>query len=95
MDQAERVNIRSIVTEIVDSNVADKETHFGRKYSVFKDKYPNLFRVCCEGKIDKTNLDFMLSMLSKMENQNLTQYDASAEVGQMLFSKYVEPNIKR
>jgi hypothetical protein len=93
MDQEERENIQRIVNDIAGSTLVNKESYFGEKYPTFKSKYPNLFRLSCEGKIDNSNLSFMLAMLSKMENRELNQYDASAEVGQMLFSKYVEPRI--
>jgi hypothetical protein len=36
----------------------------------------------------------MLGMLNKMNNENMTQYDASANVGQMLYDKYIHDNIK-
>jgi hypothetical protein len=44
--------------------------------------------------MDIANLNFMLGMLNKMNNENMTQYDASANVGQMLYDKYIHDNIK-
>ena len=89
----DRDKILTIVNDILESKVVNKETYFEIKYSEFKEQYPNLFRITCEGKIDKNNLDFMMGMLAKMENTKLSQYDASAEVGTMLYKKYVEPKL--
>lgn len=93
MNQSDRDMITSIISEITKSNIVNKEKYFEEKYPHFKDKYPHLLRTVCEGKIDKNNIHFMLSMLNKMENNNMSQYDASVEVGTMLFKKYVEPKI--
>ena len=95
MNQSDRDMISEIIAEITKSSIADKEKHFESKYPEFKEKYPHLLRTVCEGKIDKDNLNFMMSMLGKMENTKMSQYDASGEVGTMLFKKYVEPKLNK
>jgi hypothetical protein len=93
MNEQERDDIRQIIHKISSSSVTNKESYFSEKYPEFKKKYPGLFEMTCNQKLNKMNLEFMLSMLEKMETEKMTQYDASAQVGTMLFQKYVEPNL--
>ena len=87
--------IMTIVNTIRQSKVKDKAKHFENIYENFKTKYPTLYaKACSNDKLDTANLDFMISMLDKMNNENMTQYDASAHVGQMLYDKYIHDNIK-
>lgn len=87
--------IMTIVTTIRQSNVKDKAQHFEKIYGNFKEKYPKLFeKACSDDQMDIANLNFMMSMLNKMNNENMTQFDASAQVGQMLYDKYIHDNIK-
>ena len=84
-----------IVKAIQDTNVPNKEAYFSSKYAQFKTKYPMLYEMACkEEKVDMTNLGFMLTMLDKMSQESVSQYDASASVGQMLYDKYIHENIK-
>jgi hypothetical protein len=86
--------IKEIVNDITSSTVKNKEQHFATIYADFKAKYPLLYEHACKGKLDPKTLDFMLQMLNSINNKEKTQFDASAAVGQMLFSKYVEPKLK-
>jgi hypothetical protein len=87
--------IMTIVDIIRQSKVKNKTVHFEKIYENFKTKYPKLYeKACSNNEMDIANLNFMLSMLNKMNNENLTQYDASAQVGQMLYDKYIHDNIK-
>jgi hypothetical protein len=94
MDEVERSSIRKIIAFIREAQVDNKEEYFATKYATFKKKYPNLYSVACNDKVDLANLDFMLHMLEKMKKDNVSQYDASAEVGQLLYSQFVEPKFK-
>lgn len=87
--------IMSIVNAIQNTNVPHKAEYFASKYAVFKQRYPQLYALACKDeKFDTKTLEFMLEMLGKMGNETLTQYDASANVGQMLYDKYIHENIK-
>lgn len=93
MQSTQRTMIIDIIQKIMVSTISNKEEHFGTKYSNFKNKYPILFKSACDGTLDMTNLGFMMDALRRMERDNLSQYDASAQVGQMLYEKYVEPTL--
>lgn len=88
-------NILTIVNTIRESKVANKEQYFENIYANFKKKYPTLYaKACSNDEMDVANLTYMLGMLNKMNSENVTQYDASAQVGQMLYEKYIHENIK-
>jgi hypothetical protein len=87
--------IKAIVTAICNSDVENKQQYFENKYANFKKKYPKLFEMACSREpMEMSNLDFMLAMLSKMKDDSMTQHDASVEVGQFMYDKYIHENIK-
>jgi len=87
--------IVNIVKAISESKVPNKEQYFENIYGNFKKQYPHLYaKACSDNQMDINNLTFMLSMLNKMKDDNVSQYDASAQVGQMLYDKYIHENIK-
>lgn len=94
MQDFQRESIRRIIKRITESTVENKEEYFGQMYPNFKEKYPVLFQKVCDGDLDINNLNYMLGLLEKIENENLSQFDASANVGQMLYARYVEPSLK-
>ena len=85
--------IKTIVQTIQSSHHKNKEAYFAEEYKEFKEKYPVLYSRACSGKTE--NLDFMLNMLKQINNNQKSQFDASAAVGQMLYDKYVDPKIKK
>ncbi len=85
--------ISEIIQEIQSSKVNNKETYFKNLYPEFEKKYPHLFKMSCETIIDNNILNFMLSKLNNIKNNNITQNDASIDVGQILFDKYIDPKI--
>ena len=93
MDQPNRDTILKIVENIRTSDVPNKDEHFSAKYPQFKKKYPTVFKMACDTTFDLGTLHYMLDFLQKMEYENVSQYDASASVGEMLFTKYVKPKI--
>lgn len=88
------MDVYKIVKFIQESPIKNKEEVFGEKYSNFKQQYPILFEVACrKEKIDENMLQMMIAMASKISTNEVTQFDASAQVGQILYNKYVEPII--
>jgi hypothetical protein len=87
--------IKTIVRSIQEATVSDKFTYFETKYANFKKKYPMLYEQACKNSsFDMKSLDFMLQLLEQMQSSSVSQYDASASVGQMLYNKYIHENIK-
>lgn len=84
--------VLNIIEYIQRSNIINKEEYFSEKYATFKKNYPILFKTACaDEKIDKKILSFMIQRLMEIKESEKTDHDASVEVGQMLFEKYVEP----
>lgn len=87
--------ILNIFQAIKNSKVTNKTDYFASKYENFKNKYPKLYEMACNSEsIDIDNLKFMISMLKQMQNNTVSQFDASASVGQFLYDKYIHDNIK-
>jgi hypothetical protein len=87
--------ILEIAQEIKRSPLRKKEKtkKFTSKYSEFATKYPGLFAMCCNPSSDIEQLGFMIQMLRSMQNNQMTEHVASANVGKQLFETYVKPNI--
>lgn len=86
----DKETIKKIVQIIRESDVTDKETHFQHIYKNFKKKYPMLYSACCKNSFDMKTLEYMLDMLDKIQNNEQSQQQASIEVGQKLFSQFVD-----
>lgn len=87
--------VMAIITAIRESTVANKEEYFEKIYANFKTKYPVLYKMACTEKdMDLKTLEYMLDMLEKIKTNSMSQYDASAEVGQRLYNIFIHDNIK-
>lgn len=87
--------ILAIVQAIQSASIRNKEEHFAQQYADFKTKYPMLYKMACSPeKMDINNLKYMISVLQKMEDTNISQFDASARVGHMLYNKYIHDQVK-
>ena len=84
--------ITEIVNDITSSTLPlkEKELHFSQKYEKFCEYLPFLFKMACEPVFDKATFAFMLSMRSKVMEKNMTEHDASKEVGQKFYDRYMK-----
>jgi len=57
---------------------------------VLYNEYPSIFKLHMEGKLDDTFF-YMLQMRRKIEKGELTEDEASVQVGQKLFRRFVDP----
>ena len=46
------------------------------------------------GNMDMDKLRYMISMAKKIQDNKISEHNASVEVGKELFKEYIEPNIK-
>lgn len=79
-----------IVSIIRESNVENKEAHFKNIYKNFNKKYPHLYSMVCKKNVDMSMLNYLLDMMDSIHKNDKTQEDASIEVGQELFTKFVD-----
>ena len=59
----------------------------------FATKYPTIYEKVKNKTLDDDKLAFMLSMLSKVNSSEMTQHNASVEVGKNLANTYVLPKL--
>ena len=57
------------------------------------DEYPTIFKMHIEGKLDDTFF-YMVQLKRKIEKKEITEDQASIDVGKKLFGRYVEPVVK-
>ena len=93
MSTEEIINIVEKIAHYKGSS-KDKQRVFRKSYPDFAEKYPVLFEMSAQDDFDVNRLKYMLSLRSRVEQSKLSQYDASARVGQMLFDSYVKDKIK-
>lgn len=82
--------IYKIAKSISESKVSNKKGYYKSIYKQFYDEQPILYEMCCEKNFDISVLEYMLDMLSKMQSKEITTDQASVDVGQKLFNKYVD-----
>jgi hypothetical protein len=85
--------IIAIVQTIVaqSGSTKDKQRIVRKTFPEFAEKYPNLFQMACEPDFNVERLAYMLKMRDAVEQQKVTQHQASVSVGENLFQEYVKP----
>jgi len=78
------------IAEDIRGNQRTKEEHFNM-HPDFAEKYPVLFDSLCNPDMDMKMFYYMLDMMDKVQSNKQTQHNASVDVGQKLFNKYVDP----
>jgi type III secretory pathway component EscR len=63
-------------------------------YTEFVKEYPNLYSMCLSKNFNKEQMNFFLTKLKQIENNEKTQHDASVDIGTQLVNKYVKSQIK-
>jgi hypothetical protein len=95
LNKVDMNNVYKIVKYIQNSNITNKDEVFSKKYAQFKASFPILFEMACKDeRIDENMLQMMLNMASKITKNEVSQFDGSALVGQVLFNKYIDPIVK-
>jgi len=62
-----------------------------KKYPWFPRQYPRLHQMCTNPSFDMNVLQQMLDAKQKIQNAEVSEHDASVEVGTLLVDKYVKP----
>lgn len=95
-EQMESQDILTIVKEIYEYNGNSKEKQriFRKKYPEFVENYPVLFEMSSKDDFDYNRFRYMIHLRDNIHNAKISQHDASAKVGQMLYDVYVKDKIK-
>lgn len=89
--------IDNIVKEIYYSKISNKEkkSFYEKKYSNFAQKYPSIFAMSISDDFDMNRFEYMMKLKKSVNNEKLSQHDASVKVGKMLYDVYVKDNIPK
>jgi hypothetical protein len=79
---------------IKSSNFPEFRAKVAAENEVIYHQFPTIFEMHIEGKLDQTFFD-MLKMRRRVELGEITDDEASKQVGQQLFNRYVEPVVKK
>lgn len=94
-EKIESNDLVSIITEINDmtGTQKDKQRIVRKKYPNFVEGYPILFEMATKDDFDMNRFLYMIRMRDMIDNNTMSQNDASAKVGMMLYDKYVKDKI--
>ena len=91
--------MEKIILEIVNDksfdNDSNKQEFYKQKYQAFHKQFPMLLEKACENEFDYERFQWMMQMRTKVDNKEISQYDASTQVGQKLVDTYVEPLLNK
>lgn len=59
------------------------------EYCWLYETYPKIFSLACNEKMDLNKLQYMLNKLADMKNGNISEYQASGQVGSVLAKEFV------
>ena len=65
------------------------------KYSDFSMKYPVIFLKTLDGGLEMKQFSYMINMASNIEDDKISQHDASVQVGEKLVDQYVKPALSK
>jgi len=92
--------MEKIIFEIVNDTSFDDDSEkklafYIDKYNALHKQFPMLLQKACEKEFDYERFQWMMQMKSKVDNNEITQHDASTQVGQKLVDTYVEPLLNK
>ncbi len=63
-------------------------------YIEFKKEYENLYKMSIKKNFDIKQFNYFLYKLKQIEENKITEHDASVAIGSLLVDKYVKPQLK-
>jgi hypothetical protein len=96
-DDMSSQEIIAIVEEIRASPLKqkEKESAFERKYPEFYKSYSAILQMACQPDFDREQFAYMMAMRERIREKNISFDEASKEVGQNLYDKFVKPVIEK
>lgn len=85
-------DLKNVLYEIEKSplNPKDKEKYFVTQYADISNKYPMIIKKACEEGFDFPKMFWMMEQKNKVDSNEMTQHDASVEVGEVLVNEYIK-----
>jgi hypothetical protein len=90
--QLSTAELLEIVQDITShtGSTKEKQSIYRKKYPTFADRYPTLFEMATAPNFDLQRFTYMLNMRDSVQQQSISQFDASVKVGQNLFDAYIK-----
>ena len=63
--------------------------------SEFIEQYPTIYTKLKDNTLDQDKFEYMLDMLSNVNDKKVTEFDASVKIGQKLVDHYVKPKLEK
>jgi hypothetical protein len=82
--------IRAYIEKGGNTSQANKIDKLKQDYSFFADRYPMLFDMCTRTDFNYQHLNYFLSKRDEIISDKISSEDASIQVGQEWFDKYVD-----
>ena len=83
------------VKEDKENELDENETKYRLTDSDFSMKFPVIFLKTLDGGLDMKQFSYMVSMASKVDEDKISQHDASVQVGEKLVDQYVKPSLNK
>jgi hypothetical protein len=71
------------------------EAEMNGKYAYLKNNVGTIFNSCLKGDMNLKVLIFMLNQAKELKKNNISNHDASVNVGQVLVDTFVKPNLDK
>lgn len=101
LDEVKRL-VQNLFNEVIkDDNNALNTVELKNKYRndffELESRYPALYTMVIESKknFDWNEFNFMMNMLNKVRNNQVSENDASIYYGQRMVDKYVKPKLEK
>jgi hypothetical protein len=82
--------IRAYIEKGGNTSLSDKIDKLKQDYSFFLERYPMLFDMCTRTDFNYQHLNYFLSKRDEIISDKISSEDASIQVGQEWFDKYVD-----
>lgn len=66
-----------------------------KTHQKFREEHPKLFEGIINKTLEEETLLYMIQMLRKMTKENLSEHEASVQVGTHLVDRFVKPNLEK
>lgn len=87
--------IRDLVKNNQGINEEELDIIVQKDYHSFIEQYPTIYKKIKDNTLDEDKFTYMLDMLSKVNNKEMTEFNASVDIGQKLVDHYVKPNLNK
>lgn len=77
----------------IHGSARERQSYALRHFPDFCERYERLLGMACEDHFDLNNLEYMLRMREAIRGQQMTVDQASAQVGQVFFDRFVQPKL--